>query len=385
MALLDRFRKRVDTTAVLEERKPEASPPLIPRYTDGFEAIYALENVDLATVRPMSKPAAPTVEVREVSPRVHTELERERELELDLGPAYRGWMESFRLGEPIEVLGLSPMAYKALISQERLVIRDLFDSATQQVIALSGMGQGHIEEIHERLRVYVGERPLFRCRFVDYVGLLRGLLNGINHKNVHMCLEKYELHALFPLNAAQNVEVRHLSEQHRREAAEQARSEMRSDGRQKRVKAALREVAEVFIKPWIRGRTGLATEAELLERAEAVGDDLSTSRLALRAIRELFCEGAFPFHSSLLEVEPGLYCADYRIKKRAQALAQRLQSYFYRRGLSYSLKDLTEWICREQAMRFDAESPEFVEAFLRMSKVFRVRMGTDGQLWVRRS
>lgn len=83
-------------------------------YSHGLEAIYALENVDLKSIRRISdaqesEPLQPKSPPRPLQP-----LEApEPQLELDLGDGYRSWIESFVLQEPIHVLGVSPMPKNA--------------------------------------------------------------------------------------------------------------------------------------------------------------------------------------------------------------------------------------------------------------------------------
>lgn len=397
MALLDRFRRSIEHWVSEDEDAEEAAPPPVippseaeesnqeglPNYSDGFEAIYSLENVDLKTVRPMA-PRHEAVELDAEKPGFSRDVP-ELEPEIDLGPAYRGWMESFRLSEPIDVLGLSQMAAKALADQDKRLIRDLIDTETQRPVTLSGMGQGHVDEVMDKLNEYVGGEPLFHCPWVDYRGLLRGLLNGLNPKSVFLCLEEYGLEGLIPLNAAQTVEVRHLGAENRAEAIATLKGELRTEGRRKRLLGALAEVTDVFVKPWIRRRGGLANKEQIAERAQNVAADVPSGKNALRCLSELFLEGNFPFAQQLIELEPGLYCADYSVKKRVQSLALRVQSYFYKRGLSYPVHDLIGWIAREQAAQWDQDPEAFILRYLELSSQYRLRKRADGERWLRRA
>lgn len=415
MALLKELKRQLGSIVNGEESpRPQATSPYTPPspkketghadeykrlkqeiYTGGFESIYALENVDLSTVRPMgaaakeaeaepSKAVAAVGEPVAEAPKSSDseEPEEEGQLELDLGESYRGWMPSFRLREPIQSLGLSSPAEKALLEGHKSTLGDLIEG---DLLSIKGLGQGHIDEIQKKRDEYLGGSSLQRCRQVDFVALLRSLLGAEDRKHCCLALEPYGLSDLFPLIPADEVELRHLSPERRIERREAACVELGTEKHRRALQEGLVDIANVFLKPWIQGRLGLATEVELRDRLQRISSNPDRTAAVLRFFSDVYFEGQFPFRTSCIELAKGLYSADRHSQRLYRQVVDRARSYFYHSRVRYNLDVLSEILEREFAKVWQGFPDGFLVKVLRLSPDFRVRKGEEGRLMVRQA
>lgn len=360
-------------------------------YTDGFESIYALENVDLSTVRPMMQARTESIAdgVKELSspssegPLLQSEEVEEDQLEMELGAAYCEWMPSLRLSEPIQVLELSQPAYKALIEGGKTLIRDLTEASPQDLIQLKGLGQGHLDEISSKCQSYLGAQALKRSRSIDFAALLRATLGTEDRKACSLCLEPFELSALFPLAPADEVELRHLSSERRQERREAAQVELTSERKRRLLQGLLEDIAVAFIHPWMRRRMGIATEHEILERLERLSTQPSMTKKILSFIRDTYFQEQFPLRDSLMEGAPGVYCVDSYTHQLYSQLIKRAHSYFGSLQHEYALDDLSIYLEREFSRLWQGFPEGFVAKVLRMTPSFSVYKGKNHRLYIR--
>lgn len=402
MAVLDQIKKQLWQFVKPEEekdlRKREVKSPYeTPRssfsqetsVSHGFDQIYALETIDVRTVRPLNggvkeiEELSASTPIEPVQASFSKELE-EGELLLDLGHEYRGWIESFRLSEPLQVLKLSSLAEKALLDAGKVSLKDLMGFSTSDTLAIKGMGQGHVDEIHYKLEKYLGNMGVLRSRSVDFIGLLRCLLATMEPVKRSLCMAPYDLTDLFPLSQAQSMELRHLGEDKKQELWAQSVLEAQNDKRTQFFQRSIRQVADVFIRPWVRGRLGLATHYELSERLEKVSSDGDRTSQILAFLSETYCHGRFLLSDALKEVEKGLYCADEWIARDVRCVLGKTRSYFYHPHLKYRLSDLISWLEREFAREWRDFPEGFLVKLLRLSHEFLVWKAKDHHLWVRR-
>ncbi|MCB1135020.1 MAG: hypothetical protein KDK78_02025 [Chlamydiia bacterium] len=362
-------------------------------YTHGFESIYALENVDVSTVRPLKgakpveepKPQVATLKVVEKpKPKAPVPEVLEDQLRLDFGAEYRGWMEPFRMNEPIEVLGLSPVALKGLHDNGRQCLRDLLDIDRSQAMKLKGLGQGHIDETIEKLEAYLEGYPRQRANQADFSGLVMSVVGTAEKKSAHLWLSKYKLEDLLPLTAADQAEIRHLNAAQRGELASNIASELAGERTGRFVKGCIQTLIEVFVKPWMRKRQGMASTRELYERLERVSRDAGRARSTLNYVMEVFYQGESPFKKNVTEVEPGIFVVDRYVALAYRRVLNCAKTYFYKDGISYSLAELESYIARECARKWEGFPEGFIVQVLRRSPSFRVRKAENGKLMVRR-
>ena len=347
-------------------------------YSHGLEAIYALENVDLKTVRRISeeaqKPAAPII---------HTPFlaeEQSDQLEFDFGEEYQKGIDSFVLDEPIQVLGLSRHAEKCLCEHGKTLLRHLHGANLKGFVFLKGMGQGHIDEIQKKLALYVSEHTLYHCHFVDFDSWLRTLTAALNQKKMHVLLEKFQLSESLTLSPAESVEVRRLTLEKRREWIQEIMPELKS---QKQVLQGISKIANVFIKPWMRRRLGIATKQELEERLQNCGREPSKVPLILEFLSAIYFEGEFLFKNYFIMSDESLFFVDRSTQSLYSLIVDKALTYFYKEGICYKMGELKLFLMREFAKNWQGFPEGFIEKTLRLSPQFSVRKSENNHLMVR--
>lgn len=367
-------------------------------YTDGFESIYALENVDISTVRPLGQgDRSPSEQAGTVdgpsqgkgqgAPEgnlAETQSQPQDQLEMDFGERWRDWMPSLKLSEPIHVLGLTAPAHKALMEGGKTRIGDIVNTDSQELIALKGLGQGHLDEIFSKCATHLGKGHHKQAQDIDFAALLRSLLGTEEHKACSLCLEPYGLAGLFPLGPADEVELRHLSAERRHERRQTALLELGTERRRHLLDEMLRSIVVVFVQPWMRQRLGVATEWEIMDRIERVSVDASLTRKVMAFLRASYCDGHFPLRKHLPEGTEGVYCVDQQVQKQYTEVLERSYSYLPKSSTRYRLEDLSSLLERECAGVWRGFPEGFVSKVFQLTPEFSVRKAKNQRLYVQR-
>lgn len=353
-------------------------------YSHGLESIYALEYVDIKSVRKI-----PVVEAPVQLPLIKQGLSASPsspQLEFDFGESFRDWMRPFIYREPIDVLNLSQQAERCLISHEKRLLGSLIHTDLRQLVFLKGMGQGYLDEISHKLQEYLKGRELQRTRAIDFAGWVRSLCaSGVTRKKLQLCLERYQLAHLFRLSTTEGVEIKKLSPRQRTEWEQAGFAELAVEEKRKSVYNTFETVSEVFIKPWIQRRLGVATREEIEERIERISVSAGLAQHALNFFSEVYFKGASPLSQYLCEVENGVYCADQQTKQGYETIVSRALSYLYKPTVYYPLHSLITLLSRELAREWLGFADAFISKVLHFSSRFKVRKGSSGQLEVRLS
>jgi hypothetical protein len=348
-------------------------------YTHGLEKIYAIENVDLKTVRPLQvTPKAPQ-ESKQVAIQDHRSIVQEQ-LELDLGLEFRGWIDSFVLEEPIQVLGLSRYAEKCMLEHGKFNLRDLLQCNFRDFVFLKGMGQGHIDEIQETLHKYLEGKPLTKCSKVDFSSWLRTLVGSLDRKKVFTCLEIYELEHLVSLSPMESMEARRLTLEKRQEWIHEVLEQIKKPEIVSRLQKNMQMILAVFARPWIRKRGGLVTKAELNEYIQRISVNPVTATSAMRLFQEIYFEDKDPLEKFLPTTNAQLFYADPLAQEQYEQIIKKALTYFYSPTVTYKLHGLIEWIEREYARSWTGYSSHFVEKVLTLSPLFAVYKNARGIL-----
>lgn len=351
-------------------------------YSHGFEAIYALENVDIRSVRRLNDTAPENTKNKAPSPyKLHEE--EPLQLDMDLGPGFREWVEPFLLSEPIQVLGLSKYAEKCLVDHGKNYLRDILGYDLRKLVFLKGMGQGHIDEIRNKLHTYTEGKELAQAKSIDFAGWIRSLVsNSAIKKKVYVCLEDYHLAGVLTLTSVEMMEVRRLTPEKRTEWKKEGLEELTTESRCLALRRQAALICEAFVKPWMVFRLGMAAMSEIQERLERVSECSELTMHALDFFSEIYCNGFFPLAHSLHGVEPELYCMDAQTKEAYEVVVNRALTYFYKGNLHYGLEELVGLLNRECA-KFWIGFPEgFPEKVLRLSPLFNIRKTDTGKLLV---
>jgi len=409
MTIFDTFKKqldlRVNSQTVAHSTSAVSSAPLRPHlntsltrntlqppttfeevyktsYSHGLEAIYAIENVDLKSVKRLNQPSK-IIPVKEEIHLVLKAITSSPQLELDLGNLYRGWMSSFVLHEPIQVLGLSKHAEKCLIERDKIILKDLIGTNLRDFVFVKGMGQGHIDEVEQKLSVYLEGRELNRCYTIDFQSWIRSLVASLDFKKVFVGLEQYRLEDLISLSPAENVEVRRLTAEKKKEWKQEINIIFQEKQRRDRVRADFETIVDVFIKPWIRSRMGIATKLELMERLQQISENREFTALSLNFLSAHYFSGGFPLADYLSQVAKDVYCVDDMIANDFLEIVNTTNSYFYNDSVEYPYKQLCTLLFREYSNHWKGYPDGFLEKVLKYTSSFRVRKGPNGELTVR--
>lgn len=349
-------------------------------YSHGFEVIYALENVDVKSICPIERQAPLFPE--ETAPSQRKQWVSDQ-YELDLGEEYRGWMPSFLNGEPIQVLGLSRLAEKCLLEHGKQKLQDLIGVHLRDFVFFKGMGQGHLDEIQQKLHCYLDGRALQKCYTVDFAAWMRSLVSVLDRKKTFVGVHPYQLSDLFTLSPMESVEVGRLPLEKRQEWMQEVLEQFRVEQRCQAVSIEMGKVINVFVKPWMRRRLGMASQYELTERLQRISENPTITTSVLHFFSDVYFDQMFPLSGYLDQVDEGLYCVDESIATLYRTIVKKARSYFYKSQVSYPLQQLIRFLEGEFAQCWQGFPDGFTKKVLMQSPHFRVRKSASGELVVR--
>ncbi|MGA8163946.1 MAG: DNA-directed RNA polymerase subunit alpha C-terminal domain-containing protein [Waddliaceae bacterium] len=355
-------------------------------YSHGLENIYALESIDIKTVRPIQKMKTEKESRAKTSRKeIADEDQTNNQLTLDFGDNYREWIEPFFLRESIEVLGLSQQAKKCLFNYHKYLIGDLVRQDLQEFVFLKGMGQGHIDEVKNKLDKYIDNPSIRRTYSLDFASWLRTLAVGIDDETVHHCFTFFRLEEVFSLSSAKRGQIVHKNHKDKQQLVEEGFKRFHAKEKAEQVNKDWKSLAGVFVIPWIRARNGLATKEELVERLQQVSSSDEEIGSYLSFFSYVYYNQSFPLADFLFRSEENVFCCDPHVGELYDRLVTKALTYFYQPSVSYSLLELTLWLLRDFARDWVDLSDAFVQLALRCSSKFRVRKGASGKLEVRLS
>lgn len=333
-------------------------------YSHGLEAIYALENVDVKSIKRIEK--AP-----EITPKAaltKQKVLRPVQEELDFGDEFRGWVTPFILKEPIHVLGLSRHVEKILIEHEKKLLGDLIGVNLKDFIFVRGFGQGHIEEIQLKLNEYIEGHPLDRSYKIYFSSWLKSLVAAYDRKKAFVLLETFDLADLFSLSPGESVEVRKLTLEKKQEWIEELLLQIRCHS--KTVQKDMQTVVNTFIKPWISRRGGFATKAELLERFQRISDNPEIASNMLHFLQDIYFDKKDFLKQFIQETDAEIFCYDSIHAHFYETIVDRALSYFYKANIHYSLQELIQFLEREFAKDWMGFADGVIEKIIRLSPSF---------------
>ncbi len=349
-------------------------------YSHGLEQIYALETVDIAKVKKIEPVSASIVETVVEQTSEDPSL-WDGQYELELGDEYRRWMPPLFLKEPIQMLGLSQRAEIVCLDQGILHIIDLIGVDFNEMIEIKGVGQGHIDEIQQKLRQFIAGRSIERTYYLEFASLVRSLTVGLDRKKAHLYLQAFELDQLLPLSAAERMET--LNTKISDSAFIEAKQCFIAAGTEGIAEEILEQMTRAFLTPWIRLRGGVATIREVEERLERIAQEPSLVGKVILFLKETYFNHQHPFTLALTEVEPNVYCPDIYTANAFLSICKKAKGYFYNSAVSYQLKELMDFLSREFGQHWEGYPEELAVASLKRCSQFRVRKGNSGQLEVR--
>lgn len=348
-------------------------------YSHGLEAIYALENVDVRSIKRIEKIS----EVQPKQPLLKQKVVRPIQEEFDFGDEYRGWIHPFILKEPIHVLGLSRHVEKILIEHEKKLLGDLISVNLNDFVFVRGFGQGHIEEIQLKLNEYTEGSSLDRSYKIYFISWLKSLVASFDRKRVSVLLEKFDIKDLFSLSPGETIEIRKLTLEKKQEWIEELLIQLKCST--KTIKCEMKTVIDTFIKPWIKRRGGFAKKSELLERFQRMSDNPLISSNVLNLFQDIFFDKKDFLQHFIHEIDEEIFCYDDNQALIYDKIVDKALSYFYKPNVHYSLSELIQFLERDFARNWVGFDEGMIEKVLRLSPHFYLIKEPKGFLSVYRN
>jgi len=344
-------------------------------YSHGLENIYALENVDIKTVRLLKDDAK---KPSEKAPRAIKVLTQPAQLQacFNFGMSYSGDIEHFVLKEPIQVLGLTRYIENSLLNQGKKVLCELLS------LQAVGFGQGHIDEIQHKLKEYLAGRHLAKTRHIDFTAWLKAVVGDLDRKKLNVVLEPYGLQNLISLTSAESMELRRLTLEKRMEWREEAEKLLRTEAKKQQLDKDFCEITEVFIKPWMGWRQGMATELELLERLQNLSESGCSVQPVLDFFKDNYFKGAFPLNRYLEPLDAGLFASAGWIAEEYDQIVEKALTYFYKPSITYPFDALAGCLEREFAKVWVGFREEFISKALKLCPLLHTYKSSNGILHI---
>lgn len=348
-------------------------------YSHGLEKIYALENIDIKSVRKIETDYNEETQLAS-NGQDFWGFTQSRQLELDFVAQA---VPSFIVREPIQVLGLHRHIEKKLLEIDISHLKDLIGDEMPARLIAKGIPQGFVSDIFDRLGEYLEGAQLHGELPLDFNAWVRSLIAELDPKMVFLVLEPFHLAHMASLSQRENVEVRKLTAAIRQQWHREALQALRTPDKRKQVHRDVKAISEKFLLRWLYNRQGIATEAELTERLLSLTKQREEELQIYAWLKFVYLGEQQPLAPFFTAVDDKLYCADASLAQQYNQIVEKAKSYFYKTHLHYLLSSLTMWIKREFGREWQGFSHGFVEKVLRLSSHFCVRKGKDGDLIVK--
>ncbi len=328
-------------------------------YSHGLEKIYALETVDPRTIRVMGNPSTSEEQKTKVN-----HQPGEFSFELDFGTGFRDWITPCFLQEPIQVLGLSSQAEKNLLQQGWKTFKDLLSVDRTSLVHLKGFGQGHIDELNQKISAYIGSRSRHYSRTIQWDAWLRSLLSHLPIKEAKIVAESFSFDHAVAVPPHLSAEIRRMKPAERSAIYQRALKAMQEGPAQQEARVRWNEILNAFIYPWAGLRDGIVSDEEIFERVLCCSEG---SIEGVKFLKTLLGENDF-FGDRLVEVESGLYAL---YPQHYQSILEAASSYYYKATVYYSVEELTSLVYRQLVKNWTDCSMEEIRKVLLNSGNFR--------------
>lgn len=341
-------------------------------YSHGLENIYALENVDIKSIRTFT-----------VSEEIHSEpiLKAYKspkpiyQLDFNFGYPFFLHVAPFFPDEPIQSLGLSRLAEKCLLSHQKIYIRDLINQD------LSRLALGHLDEIRTKLADFTAGRDLMHADTIDFASWVRIITSTGDRRKWHLLLDRYGLSELVPLSSSETADLKKLTATQRIEWERQAVELIDKN----KVDSTWKKLAARFVLPWMRGRSGIASRAEINERLRRVSHEHHAAEQVLLFMESALYRDRSVLGNMIFPLEKDLYAVDLQTQEEYLRIAKHAVSYFYKSDARFPIGQLIRWIERDYAREWVSFPTGFIEKVIRSTPELLVRKDAHNSLIVRLS
>ncbi len=230
------------------------------------------------------------------------------------------------------------------------------------------LGQGHIDEIGQKLSSYIQGQEKERTRRLDIASWVRGLCGELETKRAYLLCERFGLHDCCPVSIGELGEIKRASSEIRLRWTEEALRQLRHTPRLSK----WAEIVSAFLVPWMRQRQGIASLAQLTERLQQVSIQKELVSPFLKLLRELL-QCSCPFAIVLPIAEGELFCEGEEPLRLYREVLDLCRSYFRPACSQYSLRHILQLITQEMTKRWETIDAPFVERCLRLSSNIVIR------------
>jgi hypothetical protein len=349
-------------------------------YTHGFEDIYALEKIDVKSIRKVVVPTQDQLQKNTAHQRVESEIIESPQLHFSFFE-HEEKIKNFKLQEPLVVLQLTLQAEKRLLELGVKTLNDIYRIKQNGFTHIKNLGQGHIDEIEEKFFNYVGPYKEKKS-FIDFASLLKCTLGDLDSKSVHLLLNPYKLAHLFPITPGERMNVRHLQGTKKEEALSKVLLEARKENKAVFINEAFEEIFDVFIKNWMEKRLSIATHEEISERLLKKSQDPEVAFNALRFFVEIYFNNSCPHTKNLYLLEENLFALSRDVIRDFKIIIETATTYFYNPSVTYLLNEFLILLNKEFALKWLSISSELVLKVLKTSSKFRVKKNNEGKIIV---
>lgn len=329
-------------------------------YSHGLDEIYAIKNLDLSTIRPMSSspPIKEEEKLVEEMPS-HAPFIPYHDV-LDIGDEHKASIEPFVFMEPLQNLLLSQQAERFLLEQGMKNIGALYHTDLNG-LSSKGLGQGHFDEIHQKLTQFTQNTPTCPSGTFDAASLLRFGSSLTDFNSAYALAQEFGLESYLRASNSKIAEAKRLTDYEKKRVLENV-------DRTSTFASQINRVLEACVKPWVRKRGGLTDQEEIIERLERIN-------VSTLPIDKLIQMARIDFGEVFSEVEHGVFAYDNSTAADYLTVKSEALTYFYNDSIKYSLATLSDLLSRDFAKRWLGFPEGFIEKVFNLSPSFHILQG----------
>jgi hypothetical protein len=335
---------------VATESKTYFPDSLKAAYSHGLETIYALETIDVKSVRRMSEkaPAKPEAMI------VHEEIE-ENQLDFDLGVGFRSWIIPTLLSEPIQILDLKKPLERQLLDKCIGTLGELVQAVNHLPASL---GHGNIEDIRRSLARYIAGKSQDKTHFIDFLSLIKCLYGDFDAKKVYAALAPKGLGEWIVLTPLDKVDLKKASLEVRLNWIQETKHHIRSEKKQAFLQQQFFIWCQTWVKPWLIKRNGFGTQEEIEALLILRSSDEQTAEQVLVLLRDMIV------YETFLPCYEGVFAADARLLNYLRSILKKKSTYYCSSYANYSVSELTHLIYQEMVRDWSSVTPEIIQKAL---------------------
>jgi hypothetical protein len=298
-------------------------------YSHGLEKIYALENIDIRSVRKISAPTPFSLENHSKKVTSKSSKRVIEQLEFSFGTPFQSTITPFIFREPIQVLCLTKRIEKYLFEQDKVTLGDLLEDDRQTLVSLKGLGQGHLDEIVTKLHHYLDEfATTENSPRIDFTSWMKTLIADLDAKKAAVLLEAFQLPPLVALSPSENAEIRKLTNEKCNQWIHEAMSECLTSTKKQQLNSDLQSITDLYLKPWLRKRGSIASHAELHEYLLKLSGDFPHAANILEFISHVYFDQKSAFAMGLVAIDEELYCDSIETAESYNSVIETASTYF---------------------------------------------------------